>query len=70
MSKTEEEAWMAFAYNTTIAGMMILAAVYLGWLACQKARQPIDERAAYLEGRWGFDHATAVDMARAGEIKN
>ncbi|MBQ1575598.1 MAG: hypothetical protein IIZ83_01435 [Oscillospiraceae bacterium] len=42
---------------------VVVVAVLLVWL---KVRQPAAERAAYLEGRHGIDHATAVAMAREG----
>ena len=68
MSKTEEGRKMRRreerVYNTAIIVMLALTALYYCWLGWMKARQPIVERAAYLEGRWGLDHATAMVYAR------
>ena len=52
------------AYNTAILVMLALAALYFFWLGWMKARQPVVEQAAYLEGRYGLDHATAMGYAR------
>ena len=60
----EEDAREARVYNTAIIIMLALTALYFCWLGWMKARQPIVERAAYLEGRWGLDHDTAMDYAR------
>ena len=51
-------------YNTAIIVMLALTALYLCWLGWMKARQPVVERAAYLEGRYGLDHDTAMVYAR------
>ena len=51
-------------YNTAIIVMLALTALYFCWLGWMKARQPDLERAAYLEGRYGLDHATAMVYAR------
>ena len=51
-------------YNTAIIVMLALTALYFCWLGWMKARQPVVERAAYLEGRWGLDHDTAMVYAR------
>ena len=51
-------------YNTAIIVMLALTALYFCWLGWMKARQPVVERAAYLEGRYGLDHATAMVYAR------
>ena len=63
MSKTEEVRKMRRReeriYNTAIIVMLALTALYLCWLGWMKARQPVVERAAYLEGRWGLDPDTA-----------
>ena len=52
-------------YNTAIIVMLALTALYFCWLGWMKARQPDLERAAYLEGRYGLDHATAMVYATA-----
>lgn len=62
--RREEEKRVARAYNTAILVMLALTAAYFGWLAWMKARQPVIERAAYLEGRFGLDHATAMVYAK------
>ena len=68
MSKTEEGRKMRRreerVYNTAIIVMLALTALYFCWLGWMKARQPDLERAAYLEGRYGLDHATAMVYAR------
>ena len=68
MSKTEEVRKMRRreerVYNTAIIVMLTLTALYFCWLGWMKARQPVVERAAYLEGRYGLDHATAMVYAR------
>lgn len=51
-------------YNTAIIVMLALTALYFCWLGWMKARQPVVERAAYLEGRYGLDHATAMVYAK------
>ena len=51
-------------YNTAIIVMLALTALYFCWLGWMKARQPYLERAAYLEGRYGLDHETAMVYAR------
>ena len=60
----EEDAREARVYNTAIIVMLALTALYFCWLGWMKARQPDLERAAYLEGRYGHDHATAMVYAR------
>ena len=60
----EEEARAARIQNTVIVALLVLTALYICWLGWMKARQPIVERAAYLEGRYGLDHATAMIYAR------
>ena len=64
MSKTEEVRKMRRreerVYNTAIIVILALTAIYFCWLGWMKARQPDLERAAYLEGRYGLDHATAM----------
>lgn len=60
----EEDAREARIYNTVIIGMLALTALYFCWLGWMKARQPDLERTAYLEGRYGLDHATAMVYAR------
>ena len=60
----EEDAREARIYNTAIIVIMALTAIYFCWLGWMKARQPVVERAAYLEGRYGLDHATAMEYAR------
>ena len=60
----EEEAREARIQNTVIVALLVLTAIYFCWLGWMKARQPVVERAAYLEGRWGLDHDTAMVYAR------
>ena len=60
----EEDARAARIQNTVIVALLVLTALYFCWLGWMKARQPVVERAAYLEGRWGLDHATAMVYAR------
>ena len=60
----EEDAREARIQNTVIVALLILTALYFLWLGWMKARQPVVERAAYLEGRWGLDHDTAMVYAR------
>ena len=68
MSKTEEVRKMRRreerVYNTVIIVMLVLTAIYFCWLGWMKARQPVVERAAYLEGRFGLDPDTAMVYAR------
>lgn len=68
MSKTEEVRKMRLreerVYNTEIIVMLALTALYFCWLGWMKARQPDLERAAYLEGRYGLDHDTAMVYAK------
>lgn len=59
----EEEARAARIQNTVIVALLVLTALYCCWLGWMKARQPVVERAAYLEGRYGLDHATAMVYA-------
>ena len=60
----EEDAREARIYNTAIIVILALTALYFCWLGWMKARQPVVERAAYLEGRYGLDHETAMVYAR------
>ena len=60
----EEDARAARIQNTVIVALLVLTAVYFCWLGWMKARQPVGERAAYLEGRFGLDHDTAMVYAR------
>ena len=60
----EEDAREERVYNTAIIVMLALTALYFCWLGWMKARQPVVERAAYLEGRYGLDHDTAMVYAR------
>ena len=60
----EEDAREARIYNTVMIVMLVLTALYFCWLGWMKARQPVVERAAYLEGRYGLDHDTAMEYAR------
>ena len=60
----EEDARAARIQNAVIVALLVLTAVYFCWLGWMKARQPYLERAAYLEGRYGLDHATAMVYAR------
>ena len=70
MSKTEEVRKMRLreerVYNTAIIVILALTALYFCWLGWMKARQPIVERAAYLEGRYGLDHDTAISQPHRG----
>ena len=70
MSKTEEVRKMRLreerVYNTAIIVMLALTALYFCWLGWMKARQPDLERAAYLEGRYGLDHDTAISQPHRG----
>ena len=70
MSKTEEVRKMRRreerVYNTAIIVILALTALYFCWLGWMKARQPIVERAAYLEGRYGLDHDTAISQPHRG----
>lgn len=70
MSKTEEVRKMRRreerVYNTAIIVMLALTALYFCWLGWMKARQPVVERAAYLEGRYGLDHDTAISQPHRG----
>ena len=59
----EEDAREARVYNTAIIVILALTAIYFCWLGWMKARQPVVERAAYLEGRYGLDHDTAMEYA-------
>ena len=61
---SEEDARAARIQNTVIVALLVLTAIYFCWLGWMKARQPVVERAAYLEGRWGLDHETAMVYAR------
>lgn len=47
-----------------IVGTVILVA-FTAWCTWRSYRQPIEERAAYLEGRFDLDHATAIAFAEA-----
>ena len=60
----EEDARAARIQNAVIVALLVLTAIYFCWLGWMKARQPVVERAAYLEGRWGLDHDTAMVYAR------
>ena len=60
----EEDAREARIQNTVIVALLVLTALYFCWLGWMKARQPVVERAAYLEGRYGLDHDTAMVYAR------
>ena len=70
MSKTEEVREMRRreerVYNTAIIVILALTALYFCWLGWMKARQPDLERAAYLEGRYGLDHDTAISQPHRG----
>ena len=56
----EEDARAARIQNTVIVALLVLTALYFCWLGWMNARQPVVERAAYLEGRYGLDHDTAM----------
>ena len=60
----EEDAREARIQNTVIVALLVLTALYFCWLGWMNARQPVVERAAYLEGRFGLDPDTAMVYAR------
>ena len=61
-----EEARAARIQNAVIVALLVLTAIYFGWLGWMKARQPVVERAAYLEGRYGLNHDTAISQPHRG----
>ena len=65
----EEDAREALIQNAVIVALLVLTAIYFCWLVWMKARQPVVERAAYLEGRWGLDPDTARVYAVTEEAK-
>lgn len=48
------------------AVIVLLTIVYFAFLFWLHATQPMRERAAYLEGRYGLDRTTALTLARQG----
>ena len=52
--------------TTAIIIMLLLTALFFAWLGWRSYRQPLEERAAYLEGRYDLDHETAMDYAAQG----
>ena len=50
----------------TIFLQLLLTALFFAWLGWRSYRQPIEERAAYLEGRYDLDHETAMEYAAQG----
>lgn len=48
--------------NWTLIALGLAALAFILWL---NKTQPLRERAAYLEGRWDLDPATAMAFARA-----
>ena len=55
--------------NTVCVVVLALAVAFFGWLAWHSHRQPIRERAAYLQGYYGIDADTAWEMALQGHGK-
>ena len=55
--------------NTVCVVVLALAVAFFGWLAWHSNRQPIRERAAYLQGYYGIDADTAWEMALQGHGK-
>ena len=51
------------AENLGFIILVALTVAYFLWLARECHQQPVRERAAYLEGRYGLDHATAMGYA-------
>ena len=51
--------------NWVMAALLVLALAALAWMVWNAKTSPVRERAAYLEGRWDLDHATAMAFARA-----
>lgn len=47
-----------------VLASILLTVAYFAFLGWLRARQPLLERAAYLEGRYGLDHSTAMEFAR------
>lgn len=51
--------------NAVMAALLVLALAALAWMVWNAKTSPVKERAAYLEGRWDLDPATAMAFARA-----
>ena len=51
--------------NWVMAALLVLALAALAWMVWNAKTSPVRERAAYLEGRWDLDHATAMAFAKA-----
>ena len=51
--------------NAVTAAILFLALAAIMWMIWNAETSPVRERAAYLEGRWDLDHATAMAFARA-----
>ena len=52
--------------TTAIIIMLLLTALFFAWLGWRDYRQPIEERAAYLKGRYNLDHETSMKYAARG----
>lgn len=60
MNEVMKEVWIALA---KFAAVGIIALILLAIGKYGERRSAIEERAAYLEGRFGIDHATAMVFA-------
>ena len=58
-----EDEQIARIHNIFIIVTLLLTALFFAWLGWRSYRQPIGQRAAYLEGRYDLDPATAMDYA-------
>ena len=65
ISRAEDEQ-IARIHNIFIIATLLLTALFFAWLGWRSYRQPIEERAAYLEGRYDLDHETAMEYAAQG----
>lgn len=54
---------------TMMLVMAVIAGAFFAWLSWFHGRQPIRERAAYLQGYYGIDADTAWEMALQGHGK-
>lgn len=64
--RNREEREVAFIENCFTVAMLLILVAFIGWCVWRHHRQPIEERAAYLEGRYELDHATAMKYAAEG----
>lgn len=51
--------------NWVMGALLVLALAALAFVVWNAKTSPVKERAAYLEGRWDLDHATAMAFAKA-----